>query len=219
MGGMQQVRSASQSATDVLMELRPDLYDDFFEGFRPMHAAIVDLAAALCPPSSSSEVAILDIASGPGEPACLLAQRYPSASVICSDYEPKMVQKAAARVSSLGLESRVSVIRLDVMNMGAIPDASQDIVTCSLMLFALADKPGALAEIHRVLKPGGHLIASVWDDAQNLRVAQATFEDAAGRPPAPMPFEVNSMGNGAADPMLKQAGGQTCNSLPAHALK
>lgn len=43
-------------------------------------------------------------------------------------------------------------------------DAEYDAVLCAQTLQFLPDRPAALAEIHRVLKPGGRLVLSVWCD-------------------------------------------------------
>lgn len=42
-----------------------------------------------------------------------------------------------------------------------IPDGSIDVVTCAMALQILTPLPTVLAEIHRVLRPGGRLIATI----------------------------------------------------------
>ena len=41
-------------------------------------------------------------------------------------------------------------------------DASVDVVVCCYGIMFPADKVKALSEVHRVLKPGGKLIATYW---------------------------------------------------------
>jgi SAM-dependent methyltransferase len=49
-----------------------------------------------------------------------------------------------------------------------LSDASFDVVVSGLVLNFLPDLPRALAEMHRVLVPGGQLAAYVWDYAQGM---------------------------------------------------
>jgi SAM-dependent methyltransferase len=53
-----------------------------------------------------------------------------------------------------------------------LPDASVDVVISSLVLMFAITKEGAAAEIARVLRPGGRLIASVWDVPERCDVAR-----------------------------------------------
>lgn len=56
--------------------------------------------------------------------------------------------------------SRVEFLRASALAM-PFPDASFDVVICSEVLEHIHDHRGVLAEIHRVLKPGGRFVASV----------------------------------------------------------
>ncbi len=57
----------------------------------------------------------------------------------------------------------VSVIHLvrNASDLYGLPDAAFDAVLCAMMLMDVEDLPGTLAEVYRVLKPGGKLYASV----------------------------------------------------------
>lgn len=46
-------------------------------------------------------------------------------------------------------------------DLGTFPDAEFDMVQCADCLYLVANVPKALREIHRVLKPGGTLVATV----------------------------------------------------------
>ena len=46
-------------------------------------------------------------------------------------------------------------------------DESFDAVGCQFALMFFDDRPGALREMWRVLKPGGRLVVAVWDAAEN----------------------------------------------------
>ncbi len=68
-----------------------------------------------------------------------------------------------ARVVSLDVEDRSGAVDLiaDLMAMPAVADASFDAVLCTQVLEHVPRPWDALAEIARVLAPGGHLILSV----------------------------------------------------------
>ena len=106
---------------------------------------------------------VLDLASGTGQPALTLAERVgPSGSVIATDLSPEMLAVAERRAREAGLTN----IEFRTMDAEALdfPDASFDAVTCSYGLMFCPDPARAVAEIRRVLRPGGRLALAVWDE-------------------------------------------------------
>lgn len=77
-----------------------DLYLPFDRGMGPAIDCTVSAVRQLAPGANFS---LLDIGSGPGEPACSLAAAFPRARVICSDVAPDMIARAAARATREGL--------------------------------------------------------------------------------------------------------------------
>ena len=63
------------------METLPPIYAKAAAQLGPMRTKVVDVVAGLNP----APAAILDLASGPGEPAISLAKRFSSASVLSTD--------------------------------------------------------------------------------------------------------------------------------------
>jgi ubiquinone/menaquinone biosynthesis C-methylase UbiE len=59
----------------------------------------------------------------------------------------------------------VSFQRMDAEFL-ELPDASFDVVLCALGLMYFPDPSRALAEMRRVLKPGGRLVVAVWGERQ-----------------------------------------------------
>jgi len=92
----------------------------------------------------------VDLACGTGDVAFLLAARYPRGSVAGVDIAPEMLAIAGER-------NRFPNVRFERGDMGALPfpDHSVDIVTGSYALRNAPDLRIAIAEIRRVLKPGG----------------------------------------------------------------
>ena len=103
---------------------------------------------------------ILDLASGPGEPAATIAEALPNAVVLATDVADAMVAAATNATSHL---SNVKVQLADAQNLEGMSDASYDVVTCCYGYMFPTEKETALAETLRVLKPGGTLVATTWD--------------------------------------------------------
>jgi demethylmenaquinone methyltransferase/2-methoxy-6-polyprenyl-1,4-benzoquinol methylase len=98
---------------------------------------------------------VLDVATGTGAVAFALADATPTAQVIGVDFCEPMLEAARAKLAPRG--GRISFEWGDVL---ALPyaDASFDAVTVSFGVRNFADIPCGLAEMYRVLKPGGRLV-------------------------------------------------------------
>lgn len=101
---------------------------------------------------------LLDVASGSGGSA-LLAARELGASVIGVEYGAEAVREAREAAAAAGLGARASFVRGDAE---ALPFAagSFDAVLCECSLCTFGNKQRAVAEIGRVLRPGGRLALS-----------------------------------------------------------
>jgi ubiquinone/menaquinone biosynthesis C-methylase UbiE len=105
--------------------------------------------------------AVLELASGNGELAARLADEVgPDGSVLASDEAEGMVDLLVTRLRGL---PQVEVARIDGGDIPAA-DASYDVVVCRMGLMLMPDPDRALAEVRRVLRPGGRLVAAVWGD-------------------------------------------------------
>lgn len=102
---------------------------------------------------------LLDLASGHGEPCTLFARTYPNAHLISTDFSNDMVELAKERTQHL---SNVSVEQADMQDL-RFESNSLDVITCSYGFMFPPDKDKAIAEAYRVLKPGGVLIATTWN--------------------------------------------------------
>lgn len=96
----------------------------------------------------------LDLATGTGLLALMMART--AARVTGADITPEMLEKARGRLAAAGLDN-VEFLEAAVPEL-PFPDGSFDLVTCRLAFHHFTDPAEALAEISRVLKPGGRFV-------------------------------------------------------------
>jgi ubiquinone/menaquinone biosynthesis C-methylase UbiE len=94
----------------------------------------------------------LEVAVGTGRNLPLYDQTVELTGV---DFSPEMLALARRRAEELGRP--VDLREADAEHL-PFPDASFDTVVCTLSVCAIADRAAALAEMHRVLRPGGTLL-------------------------------------------------------------
>ncbi len=102
---------------------------------------------------------MLEIGPGPGHLAVEVARRT-NLSIVGVDIDRAMIDRARRRVQREGLADRVRIDEGDVANL-PFADASFDLVVSSFSLHHWPDRAAGLAEIHRVVRPGGRAI--LWD--------------------------------------------------------
>lgn len=135
---------------------------------------------------------ILDVASGPGEPAITLAAAIaPDGHVTATDLVPEMLTVAAEKAEKRG------VINITFQQADAealpFPDATFDAVTCRFGVMLFADVQQGLREMRRVLKPGGQLVCIVWGprDRDPMTRSLAVVRRFIELPPPPPPDTPN----------------------------
>lgn len=108
---------------------------------------------------------VLEIGGGSGAMAAGAAQSYPGISLTLTDIDPAMADLSRRRLAAW---PNVTVEQADVT---ALPfdDQSFDIVTSYLMLHHVINWLDALAEISRVLRPGGVLVGYDLTDTRLAR--------------------------------------------------
>lgn len=100
---------------------------------------------------------ILDVGSGPGRLAVLLAKMDPRVDVTGVDISPEMVAKASRRAAKAGLAERVHFAEGEVESLPFADDRFAAVVS-TFSLHHWSYPVGGLQEIHRVLKPGGRAL-------------------------------------------------------------
>ena len=109
----------------------------------------------------SPGLAVLDVACGPGTVARQAARRLgPSGQVTACDLSPGMLELAAAK-KPVEDAAPITYERCPADDL-PVPDEAFDVVLCQQGLQFFPDRAGALAELHRVLKPGGRAGVAVW---------------------------------------------------------
>lgn len=115
---------------------------------------------------------VLDLACGTGTLALMARRREPAARITGLDGDPEMLERAHRKAGA-------DAIRFDQGDATALPyaEARFDRVLTSLFFHHLDTdaKRRALAEAHRVLKPGGELHVADWGKAASPLMRFAYF--------------------------------------------
>lgn len=126
------------------------------QGFlAPLYLFHAIQASALIQPGDR----VLDLACGPGNQLCHHARITPSARFVGIDAAQTMLDLGRERLASEGLMG-VELKTGQMQALEDVPDASFDVVSCTMSLHHLADFDDllhCLSEIRRVLKPEGRV--------------------------------------------------------------
>src|SRR5207302_10762295 len=104
---------------------------------------------------------LLDVATGPGTVARLAAEQVgPRGRVLGTDISAAMIGIAQKKA----IAGEAAAIEYLVAPAAPLPvaDGSFDVVTCQQGLQFFPDRPAAVSEMFRTLKPGGRLTVAVW---------------------------------------------------------
>ncbi|MFF2527114.1 class I SAM-dependent methyltransferase [Streptomyces liangshanensis] len=121
---------------------------------RPVYRQAAEWINGLLPAPGARRV--LDIGSGPGVVAALLADVFPAAEVVAVDSTPELLEHTTARAERLGLGGRVSTRLAELPD--AIPTLGEaDVIWAGNSLHHLGDQRAALEGFAERLRPGGVL--------------------------------------------------------------
>jgi SAM-dependent methyltransferase len=143
-----------QHFDESLAATAPENYEHFFVPVigRPLADDLIDVAAL------HAGERVLDVGCGTGVVTRLAAERVgPDGAVAGLDVNPGMLAVARS-VTPPDLEIEWHQASAESM---PLPDGAFDVVLCQISLQFVPDRPQALREMHRVLKPGGRLVITV----------------------------------------------------------
>jgi ubiquinone/menaquinone biosynthesis C-methylase UbiE len=150
---------------------------------------------------------VLEVACGTGISTEHLWQALPAgAEILATDLNEAMIEYAREKRGAL---SNVTYRTADAL---ALPfeDGAFDAVVCQFGIMFFPDKTQGIAEMARVLKPGGVLAFNVWDSLERNRVAEIALQGIAGFfETDPPDFLTVPFGHGDIDPikdLLQRAG-------------
>lgn len=125
--------------------------------FAPVTRALVE--------EVSGRQAVLDVATGPGEPALSIAATAGTGKVVGIDPVPQMVAAARRAADRLGL--RNAQFEVAFADRLPFPEDSFDAAVSRFGAMFFPSPLDAVGEILRVLKPGGKLAFAVWGTAES----------------------------------------------------
>lgn len=122
--------------------------------------------AALAQVDLTGATRLLDLGSGPGVMANLLAGLAPGAEVVAADGSPQLLEQALATAVANGAADRVSTRQVD---LDAVRGAELtrllldggtpfDLVWASMVLHHVHDWSGVLRAVHDAVRPGGRIV-------------------------------------------------------------
>jgi ubiquinone/menaquinone biosynthesis C-methylase UbiE len=150
--------------------------------YRPIHDAVLARLDDLQPGT------VLDLGCGTGQLTRRLGERFPDATIIGADLSNGMLERAAERAESDDAVATLGgFVRADAQRL-PLASGLFDIITCTESFHWYSDQEAAVAELARLLRPGGRLviasIATVTGFADDA-IQRAT--ELAGRPIRPIP--------------------------------
>ena len=133
---------------DLNMDLLKPMGDEIIRSINPRGAEVV-----------------LDIAAGTGEPGLTIATMLTAGKVVITDLSEDMLEIARENA----LKRDIKNIETRVCDVCALPfaDNTFDAISCRLGFMFFPDMLLAAKEMVRVLKPGGKIATSVWNELEN----------------------------------------------------
>ncbi len=115
---------------------------------------------------SQSDALCLDLCSGTGDLA-LAMQKSGRAKIVACDFSHPMLKISQEKISRRRLESQIKVTEADALNL-PFRSGTFDALAIAFGLRNLEDFEAGLAEMWRVLKPGGKLIVLEFSKPTNV---------------------------------------------------
>lgn len=106
---------------------------------------------------------LVDVGSGTGILPLEALRRWPDVRAIAIDASGGMLDlaRAAAAAAGDGIAERLETVVADAANL-PVPDGAADVVTSSFMIQLVRDRAAVLADVLRILRPGGTFACVTW---------------------------------------------------------
>lgn len=131
------------------------------------------------------DMSILDVGCGAGKQCfSYLAHLSGKAQITGTDVSDELLAKAEEENVKLG--KRVNFEKMDFNKEFPYAEGKFDLVSCCFAIYYAEDIPFTIKEMHRVLKPGGHLF-STGPMPENKRMFYDIIQEATGKKIPPMP--------------------------------
>lgn len=143
-----QVRRMFDSIAETYDQLNHTLSFGFDKGWRRKGIAFLQ---------PFSPQTILDIATGTGDLAISMYRTLKADRIIGADISEGMMEVGRRKVADAGYSEHITFEQQDCTAL-SYPDESFDAVTAAFGVRNFEDIEQGIAEMHRVLKPGGHLM-------------------------------------------------------------
>jgi SAM-dependent methyltransferase len=143
------------------LDSMPEIYDRCLGQvwFGPYAEYLADLVGKLAPQD------LLEIAAGTGQLTRALVSALPAATITATDLNPAMVEWGAAH-SPAAQWRQADALELPFR------DADFDLAVCQFGVMFFPDRPRALGEVARVLRPGGTFVFTTWDAIEHNDIAR-----------------------------------------------
>ncbi len=120
---------------------------------------------------------VLDVGAGIGHwSTALLAVLPPNATLVGLDPEPRWVKQAQREKEELGVGERCRFVQ-GVAEQLPFEEKSFDLVSCQTLLIHVPDPVAVIAEMRRVVRPGGLLLLSEPNNLSGMLVADTVIAD------------------------------------------
>lgn len=144
-------RNIDEDAREAQLARESELYTPFVEQAADWLRGL--LSAGDAPPKVGR---VLDVGSGAGVAACMLARFFPAAEVVAVDHSPSMLDRVRTRATKEGLRGRITTQLAD-LPAGFDMLGQADVIWMSNAVHHLGDQQAALNALASYLRPGGVL--------------------------------------------------------------
>jgi demethylmenaquinone methyltransferase/2-methoxy-6-polyprenyl-1,4-benzoquinol methylase len=113
---------------------------------------------------------VLDVATGTGDLAILLARKIEGAKIVGVDLSGEMLNVARRKVESAELNDRISLEKGDAEGLTTIATESVDVATVAFGVRNFEDLEGGLREMYRAIRRGGKIVVLEFSTPRNRLV-------------------------------------------------